>query len=178
MVSICPAWQALCAFIHRLISNFTKHELPFTHLVMDFGWHQQQHGSAWASYTWSKEFGETPADVQDFVQSLHSTDTASPMQRPLALSLNLHAVGVEPEELRYREFMQQVTCTTNTFYRALLPFDLPALVWPAGAVMVNGQSPTPCRSPLCNSCPHNLTNNKPGRGRPVDERDAALRARE
>lgn len=27
-------------FLNRLIANFTKHELPFTHLVMDLGWHQ------------------------------------------------------------------------------------------------------------------------------------------
>ena len=135
-------------YLHRLISNFTKHELPFTHLVMDFGWHQQQHGSAWASYTWSKEFGETPADVQDFVQSLHSTDTASPMQRPLALSLNLHAVGVEPEELRYREFMQQVHFANLLLY--LLPFALSVLVW--RRTLWHGecryaQSPLPCRFP-------------------------------
>jgi alpha-glucosidase (family GH31 glycosyl hydrolase) len=31
-------------FLDRIISNFTKHGLPFTHLVMDFGWHQWQDG--------------------------------------------------------------------------------------------------------------------------------------
>ena len=102
-------------FLNRLISNFTKHELPFTHLVMDFGWHQRQNATnvgpdqrLWASYTWNKDlFGET-ADVQDFVQSLHSTAKSSPLGRSMALSLNLHPVGVQPVELRYQEFERQV----------------------------------------------------------------------
>lgn len=36
-------------FLNRLISNFSMHNLPFTHLVMDYGWHQQQDGRLWAS---------------------------------------------------------------------------------------------------------------------------------
>eukprot|EP00037_Helgoeca_nana_P027024 m.307306 g.307306 ORF g.307306 m.307306 type:complete len:694 (+) comp27380_c0_seq1:102-2183(+) len=95
-------------FLNRLISNFTKHSLPFTHLVMDYGWHQQQDGKLWASYTWSETLFGDPAEVQAFVQSLHSTDPTSPLGRPLALSLNLHPVGVEPPELRYPEFERQI----------------------------------------------------------------------
>ena len=49
-------------FLNRIISNFTKHKLPFTHLVMDDGWHQPDSGVAgsrvWASYTWNASFGD------------------------------------------------------------------------------------------------------------------------
>ena len=37
-------------FLDRLVANFSKHMLPFTHLVMDLGWHQVQDGRLWASY--------------------------------------------------------------------------------------------------------------------------------
>eukprot|EP01051_Picozoa_sp_SAG22_P001507 SAG22_NODE_60_length_23423_cov_8.445250_11_plen_1063_part_00 len=95
-------------FLNRLIANFSKHDLPFTHLVMDFGWHQIQDGRLWASYTWNSTlFGDT-AEVTDFIQSLHSSAASSPLGRPMALSLNLHPVGVEPAELRYDEFELQV----------------------------------------------------------------------
>ena len=47
-------------------------------------------------------------DVVSFVQSLHSTAPDSPLGRALALSLNLHPIGVEPAELRYREFAAQM----------------------------------------------------------------------
>ena len=107
-------------FLDRLIANFSKHELPFTHLVMDFGWHQRQNATAsggntrlWASYTWNRTlFGET-ADVQEFVQSLHSNAKSSPLGRSMALSLNIHPVGVEPVELRYKEFERQVGAVSH-----------------------------------------------------------------
>jgi alpha-glucosidase (family GH31 glycosyl hydrolase) len=102
-------------FLDRLIANFTKHKLPFTHLVMDFGWHQRQNATAsggntrlWASYTWNRTlFGDT-ADVQDFVQSLHSNAKSSPLGRSMSLSLNVHPIGVQPTELRYKEFERQI----------------------------------------------------------------------
>ena len=114
-------------FLNRLIANFSKHQLPFTHLVMDFGWHQIQDGRLWASYTWNKTlFGDTD-EVVDFAQSLHSNDKASPLGRPLSLSLNLHPVGVEPVELRYREFEAQVGADPSK--NATLPCTLGNETW-------------------------------------------------
>jgi hypothetical protein len=109
-------------FVNRLIANFTKHGLPFTHLVMDLGWHQVQDGRLWASYTWNSELFGGTAEVTDFVQSLHSSAASSPLGRPMALSLNLHPVGVEPSEMRYVEFERQVGAdpTKNTTLPCML----------------------------------------------------------
>jgi alpha-glucosidase (family GH31 glycosyl hydrolase) len=117
-------------FLDRIIANFTKHGLPFTHLVMDDGWHQIQDGKDWASYTWNSSlpdyFGNT-SDVQEFVQSLHSTAADSPLQRAMALSLNLHPIGVEPAELRYNPFQQQVGA--DPALKATLRCDLQNETW-------------------------------------------------
>jgi hypothetical protein len=74
-------------FLNRLISNFSKHQLPFTHLVMDFGWHQQQAGRLWASYTWNQDLFGNTSQVQQFVQSLHSNAPSSPLGRSMARRL-------------------------------------------------------------------------------------------
>lgn len=53
-------------------------------------------------------------DVVEYVQSLHSTATDSPLGRALSLSLNLHPVGVKPPELRYKEFTTQMGLDPDT----------------------------------------------------------------
>jgi hypothetical protein len=88
---------------------------------------QKQDGRLWASYTWSSDlFGDTTS-VTDFVQSLHSADPASPLGRSMALSLNLHPIGVEPAELRYAEFQRQVGA--DPAKNQTLPCDLLNETW-------------------------------------------------
>jgi len=116
-------------FLDLLIANFTKHALPFTHLVMDLGWHQPQDGRLWASYTWDTSlFGDSNAVIA-FVQSLHSTATTSPLERAMSLSLNLHPVGVEPPELRYSEFQRALS--VNPALNATIPCTLSNATWMA-----------------------------------------------
>eukprot|EP00931_Biecheleriopsis_adriatica_P024808 TRINITY_DN15366_c0_g1_i1.p1 TRINITY_DN15366_c0_g1~~TRINITY_DN15366_c0_g1_i1.p1 ORF type:complete len:993 (+),score=106.84 TRINITY_DN15366_c0_g1_i1:30-3008(+) len=86
--------------VHQLLlANFSRHNLPFTHLVLDLGWHQWQDGKCWASYTWNRTLFP---DVEGFLQSIHSS--SNPLRRGISLSLNIHPGGVEPAERHYADF--------------------------------------------------------------------------